>query len=97
MARLALHHPGYEEVAAVDHAAQVDAEQPVEVVERGVEEAAADRDSRVVDHDVDRRDLGVDQIGELAHLGAVGDVDPADHERAAPSSPSSVDSESSRA
>ena len=50
----ALDHLRDEEVAAVDDAAQVDAEQPVPVVERRVEERAADRDARVVDDDIGR-------------------------------------------
>ena len=75
-------HLRHEEVTAVDHAPQVDPEQPVPVVERGLEEPPADRDARVVDEDVGRGDARVHLVGERRHRGAIRDVDGGHQERA---------------
>jgi hypothetical protein len=75
-------HLRREEVAAVHDAAQVDAEHPVPIVERRVEDAARQPDARVVDDDVGGRRERVHVVGERLHLRAIGHVD-ATHERGA--------------
>jgi len=54
----------------VHDADQVDADDPVPLLERCVDEVAGDPDPGVVDEQVD----GADLVGEGAHLLAVGDV-----------------------
>jgi len=65
---------GQEQLAAVDHAPEVDADQPGEVVERLVGEVARHGDARVVHEHVHVAVLGHDLGGQALHARAFGDV-----------------------
>ena len=53
----------------------VDRDQPVPVLGRGVKESGPDTDSGVVDQQIDGVEPGVDRVGEFVHRIGVGDVD----------------------
>src|SRR5213076_3201874 len=71
-AAAAPHHGRKEEVAAVDHAPEVDREDPPPVLERSVEKAAAQPHAGIVDQDVDGLVLGVDRVGDGVREGERG-------------------------
>jgi hypothetical protein len=75
-AAAALDHCGHEIVAPVDHAPKIDADDPVPIIQRHVEQARAQADAGVVHQDVDGVDPRVHRRGEVAHLVAISDVDP---------------------
>ena len=62
----------------MDNALQVDADEPVPIVERVSRKLPPSRDARVVDDDVRSGCDRVDRAGERRHLRAIGDVDAAE-------------------
>jgi hypothetical protein len=60
---------GTEEVAAVDHAEEVHARDPLPVFEAGLEKERAHADAGVVDEEIDGAVLAMHQLGEGSHLG----------------------------
>ncbi len=69
------HHRRQEKVAAVDHALEVDPDHPVPVLQRGVQETAAETDPGVVHQNVDGLDLGMHRRCKTRHIVDRGDVD----------------------
>ena len=59
----------------MNDAPQIDADDPLPILERGVEKAAAEADTGIVDENVHGLDLRVYRLGERAHALGVGDVD----------------------
>ena len=71
----AFDHAGDEAFAAVHQPHDVDRDQAVPVLGRGVKESGPDTDSGVVDQQIDGVEPGVDRVGEFVHRIGVGDVD----------------------
>ncbi len=71
---LAAHHP--DRLAAdQEHAAQVDADQPVEVGGAGLQQRLLDQDAGIVDQDVEPAEARQNSVEHRDDLGLVGDVD----------------------
>ena len=68
-------HRRAESGAPVDHAVEVDAADPLPVVSRHVEEAAAHADAGVVHQHTDGPDAALDGARQALHVVARGDVD----------------------
>ena len=80
---------GQRGLAAVHHAEQVDADDPAPVVGGGVDEVAADRDARIVDHDLETAGRGDEVAKGALELRLLADVanarpgsPPRDHDHA---------------
>ena len=70
----AAEHRRTERAAAVGHAVQVDAHQPVPVLDPGLEERPGDPHPGVVDQDVNGADLALDRLGQGVDRPRIGDV-----------------------
>ena len=57
-----------------EDAAEIDADQPVEVRRRGLEKRLLDQDARIVDQDVEAAEAGDDGLHHSQHLAFVGHV-----------------------
>ena len=69
-------------MTSVDDPLEIDGDDPIPVLERGVEKAAAEADARVVDEHVDRLGPCMDLVSELPHAHGVGHVDDLGHDLA---------------
>ena len=75
MPAVARHHAGHDEVAQVQHGAQVYVDQQVDVFRRGLEDRVRPVDTRVVDEHVERHFLRQPrQAGEVGHVEHMRDA-----------------------